>query len=111
MADETYKPLGGHPPPPAGISNYVFRSIALPGYLVGDIAFTSDGSAYEWDGDSWNSISIGSGGGGSGTTAQFSASSDPSGVPTGNARIWVRLDVGKVWIYNTGTAVWELYLG
>lgn len=45
----------------------VFRSIDSPGYVIGDIAITPAGATYEWDGDSWNSISIGGPGGGSQT--------------------------------------------
>lgn len=41
----------------------LFRGISSPGYAIGDIAITSAGATYEWDGDSWNAISVGGGGG------------------------------------------------
>lgn len=41
----------------------LFRDINSPGYVIGDIAITAAGVTYEWDGDSWNSISFGGGGG------------------------------------------------
>lgn len=50
----------------------------------------------------------GGGGGASGITC--SPSSDPSGAPAGGCGIWVRLDLGQMWVYNSGTANWDAYI-
>jgi hypothetical protein len=52
----------------------------------------------------------GGGGGGGGSGVTCSAASDPSGTPTGNCGIWVRLDTGQMWVYNSGSASWNLLL-
>ena len=36
---------------------------------------------------------------------------DPSGVPTNNCGIWVRLDNSKMWVYNSNSGNWNLLLG
>lgn len=56
-----------------------------------------------------DAINAGGGGGGS-SGVTCSAASDPSGVPTGNCGLWVRLDNGKMWAYNAGSLTWDLYL-
>lgn len=66
---------------------------------------SSTDAIWYFTGGSWTQVTAG------GTTIQYSASSDPSGTPTGNARVWIRLDTGQIWVFNTGTAAWELYLG
>ena len=55
-------------------------------------------------------INQGGGGGGGGSGVTCSASSDPSGVPTGNCGLWIRLDTGGMWAYNSGSAAWDKYL-
>lgn len=98
---ELYDPIpnGGHPPPQFGIPNYIFRSIALPGYLVGDVAVLFDGTFYEWDGDSWNSLSI-SGGGAGGTTQIATGTSDPVGSPASGIVLFARTDIVRVLQWN-----------
>lgn len=67
---------------------------------------SSSDAVWYYEGGVWTQVPVG----GSGTTIQYSAASDPSGVPVGNARVWLRMDTGNMWVYNTGTAAWEPYL-
>lgn len=53
-----------------------------------------------------NEISIGGGGGGS-SGVTCSPSSAPSGTPTGNCGLWIKLDSGNMWVYNSGSASWD----
>lgn len=55
-------------------------------------------------------IYSGGGGGGASSGVTCSASSNPSGTPTGNCGLWVRLDTGEMWVYNSGTASWNQLL-
>jgi hypothetical protein len=57
-----------------------------------------------------NDINAGGGGGGGGSGVTCSASSDPSGTPTGNCGIWVKLSTGQLWVYNSGSGNWDLLL-
>lgn len=47
----------------------------------------------------------GGGGAASGVTCALAA--DPSGVPTNNCGLWVRLDNSKMWVYNSFSGVWN----
>lgn len=55
-------------------------------------------------------LNSGAGGGGASSGVTCSPSSNPSGVPTGNCGLWVRLDVGQAWVYNSTTGTWNLLL-
>lgn len=57
-----------------------------------------------------NTIEENGGAGGSGSVL-CSANSDPVAAPAGDCGIFYRLDVGQVWLWNAGTASWNLILG
>lgn len=104
MPTDLYEPRGAHPPPPFGIPIYTFRSIASPGYLIGDIAFANS-VVYEWDGDSWNVLTVGAGGG-SGDVQVFSgnyAGGTPTDVPTTDAAVAFDTSNDAEWHFYGGT--------
>lgn len=106
MPSDLYTPRGSHPEPPAGTSRHLFRSTDHPGYLIGDIAITDGGDVYEWDGDSWNVISIAGGGGGSSEppVQHVIGSGDPTGPESYEAVAYN--DDGKIWLNVSST--WQL---
>lgn len=55
-------------------------------------------------------LNSGAGGGGASSGVTCSPSSDPSGTPTGNCGLWVRLDTGQAWVYNSTSSTWNLLL-
>ena len=55
-------------------------------------------------------LNNGAGGGGASSGVTCSPSSDPSGTPTGNCGLWVRLDTGTVFVYNSSSGTWNTLL-